>query len=140
MLPLFLRPRLSSSTLSSSTLSWESLRPPIIISRSAILNFEPREATSGNVRLITTSLIGSRTLTNHCSDCKCVATNPRHLCGPIQYGRHRRGSIRVFERSNKVLADYLPKKMAEGIADCMPLALRSVGDAIRHDSENRTKV
>lgn len=50
------------------------------------------------------------------------------------------GSVRVFERSNKVLADYLPKKMAEGIADCMPLALRSVGDAIRHDSENRTKV
>ena len=50
------------------------------------------------------------------------------------------GSVRVFERSNKVLTDYLPKKMAEGIADCMPLALRSVGDAIRHDSENRTKV
>ena len=30
--------------------------------------------------------------------------------------------------------------MTEGIADCMPLALRSVGDAIRLDSENRTKV
>ncbi|KAL9975170.1 hypothetical protein ACROYT_G012297 [Oculina patagonica] len=29
--------------------------------------------------------------------------------------------------------------MTEGIADCMPLALRSVGDAIRLDSQNRTK-
>lgn len=91
--------------------------------------------------VIRTSLIGSKTLTNHCSDYKCIATNPRHLCGPIQYGRRRKGgSVRVFERSNKVLTDYLPKKMAEGIADGMPLALRSVGDAIRHDSENRTKV
>lgn len=94
----------------------------------------------GTLGVIRTSLIGSKTLTNHCSDYKSIATNPRHLCGPIQYGRHRRESIRVFERSNKVLADYLRKKMAEGIADCMPLALRSVGDAIRHDSENRTKV
>lgn len=95
----------------------------------------------GTLGVIRTSLIGSKTLTNHYSDYKCIATNPRHLCGPIQYGRRRRGgSVRVFERSNKVLTDYLPKKMAEGIADCMPLALRSVGDAIRHDSENRTKV
>ena len=95
----------------------------------------------GTLGVIRTSLIGSKTLTNHCSDYKCIATNPRHLCGPIQYGRRRTGgSVRVFERSNKVLTDYLPKKMAEGIADCMPLALRSVGDAIRHDSENRTKV
>ena len=32
------------------------------------------------------------------------------------------------------------RKMTEGIADCMPLALRSVGDAIRLDSQKRTKV
>lgn len=30
--------------------------------------------------------------------------------------------------------------MTEGIGDCMPLALRSVGDAVRLDSENRAKV
>lgn len=91
---------------------------------------------------MTTSLIGSKTLTNHCSNYKFIATNPRHLCGPTQYGRRGRGiRVLVKERPNEVLADYLPKpKMAEGIADCMPLALRSVGDAIRHDSENRTKV
>lgn len=94
----------------------------------------------GTLEVITTSLIGSKTLTNHCSDYKCMATNPRHLFGPIQYGRRRRRGIRVFERPNEVLPDNLPKKMAERIADCMPLALRSVGDAIRHDSENRTKV
>ncbi|XP_067053193.1 VPS9 domain-containing protein 1-like isoform X1 [Acropora muricata] len=29
--------------------------------------------------------------------------------------------------------------MTEGIGDCMPLALRSVGDAVRLDSENRAK-
>ena len=41
-----------------------------------------------------------------------------------------------FSRLNEDFA----RKMTDGIADCMPLALRSVGDAIRLDSENRTKV
>lgn len=30
--------------------------------------------------------------------------------------------------------------MGEGITDCLPLALRSVGDAIKLDSDNRIKV
>lgn len=38
LLPLFLRPRFSSSAFSSSTFNWESLLPPIVISRSAMLD------------------------------------------------------------------------------------------------------
>jgi len=38
------------------------------------------------------------------------------------------------------LIEDLARNMTEGIADCMPLALRSVGEAIRLDSESRTKV
>ena len=30
--------------------------------------------------------------------------------------------------------------MTEGVGACMPIALRSVGEAIRLDSENKTKV
>lgn len=52
----------------------------------------------------------------------------------IQDGRPRRGCD--FSSIIKAFAG----KMAEGIADIMPLALRCVGDAIKLDSENRTKV
>ena len=52
LFPLFFRPRFSSSTFSSSTFNWESLLPPIVISRSAMLDLTRVNNSSGNCRTL----------------------------------------------------------------------------------------
>lgn len=138
LLPLFLRPRFSSSTFSSSTFNWESLLPPIVISRSAMLDLTRVMAHPGTAALWQTYSDWFRNIDQSEKWIEKVSNKSQKSLRVFLNGWPWMGG-RGFTDFSGLIEDFA-RKMTEGIADCMPLALRSVGDAIRLDSENRTKV